>query len=216
MKSRCPIHRGLAVLLLLCVLATRGAAAEKPMNVLLLVSDDLNSWLLENPERYTGKVIAPNLKALGESGVNFKYAYTAAPVCSPSRTAFFSGVAPWKSGVYNNAQMINTSEALVRPKPPTSPTSSSSSPMTLVTEISRVTARTTDRVPDRVPSQQATGGSGGVVSGDRTVEISHALPVCFRGDLPGSPYWRERVRGGASIGSWGFSRGWPRRNTEWR
>jgi arylsulfatase A-like enzyme len=110
-----PTHRiinSLAILLLLCLSATLGAAAEKPMNVLMLISDDLNSWLLENPERYTGKVIAPNLKALGESGVNFKYAYTAAPVCSPSRTAFFSGVAPWKSGVYNNAQTISKSEAL--------------------------------------------------------------------------------------------------------
>jgi arylsulfatase A-like enzyme len=101
-------------ILLLGISARLGAAAEKPMNVLMLISDDLNSWLLENPERYTGKVIAPNLKALGESGVNFKYAYTAAPVCSPSRTAFFSGVAPWKSGVYNNAQTINKSEALNR------------------------------------------------------------------------------------------------------
>ena len=83
-------------------------------NVIVIMADDLNSWLLENPERYTGKVIAPNLKRLAESGVNFKYAYCAAPVCSPSRTAFFSGVAPWKSGIYNNAQTINKSEALNR------------------------------------------------------------------------------------------------------
>ena len=121
MKSICtdidmkPTHRiinSLAVLLFLCVFATHGAAAEKRMNVLMLISDDLNSWLLENPDRYTGKVIAPNLRALGQSGVNFKYAYCAAPVCSPSRTAFFSGVAPWKSGIYNNAQTISRSEAL--------------------------------------------------------------------------------------------------------
>lgn len=100
----------------LCVLcgSTRATTADKPMNVLMLIADDLNSWLLENPGRYTGKVIAPNLKALAASGVNFKYAYTAAPVCSPSRTAFFSGVAPWKSGVYNNAQTIDKSEPLNR------------------------------------------------------------------------------------------------------
>jgi arylsulfatase A-like enzyme len=112
MKSKSLITHSLALLLLVCVSATVSTAADKPMNVLMLIADDLNSWLLENPERYTGKVIAPNLKALGASGVNFKYAYTAAPVCSPSRTAFFSGVAPWKSGVYNNAQTINKSEAL--------------------------------------------------------------------------------------------------------
>lgn len=112
MKSKYLIHNSLAVVLHLCVLTTLCAAAERPMNVLMLISDDLNSWLLENPDRYTGKVIAPNLKALAESGVNFKYAYTAAPVCSPSRTAFFSGVAPWKSGIYNNAQIIGKSDAL--------------------------------------------------------------------------------------------------------
>lgn len=95
--------------------AQLGLAADKPMNVLVLIADDLNSWLLEDPQRYGGKVIAPNLKALAASGVNFRRTYTAAPVCSPSRTAFFSGVAPWKSGIYNNAQNIGVSEPLKRP-----------------------------------------------------------------------------------------------------
>lgn len=112
MKFKYPTKSIAFPFLLLCLSATVSAAAEKPMNVLMLISDDLNSWLLENPDRYTGKVIAPNLKGLAVSGVNFKYAYTAAPVCSPSRTAFFSGVAPWKSGIYNNAQTINKSAAL--------------------------------------------------------------------------------------------------------
>ena len=100
MKSQSRIKSGLVLLPLFFVSATLGVAAEKPMNVVMLIADDLNSWLLENPQRYTGKVIAPNLKRLAESGVNFKYAYTAAPVCSPSRTAFFSGVAPWPSSAF--------------------------------------------------------------------------------------------------------------------
>ena len=92
--------------------ACAAAPPEKPMNVLFLVADDLNSWLLEDAERYAGKVVAPNLRKFAASGVNFTRAYTAAPVCSPSRTAFFSGVAPWKSGIYNNAQTISTSEVM--------------------------------------------------------------------------------------------------------
>ena len=83
------------------------AQPDKPMNVLFLVADDLNSWLLEDADRYAGKVVVPNLRKFAASGVNFTRAYTAAPVCSPSRTAFFSGVAPWKSGIYNNAQTIS-------------------------------------------------------------------------------------------------------------
>lgn len=88
---------------LLCHMDSAAASTpDKPKNVLFLVSDDLNSWLLGDTNRYAGKVVAPNLTALAESGVNFKRAYTAAPVCSPSRTAFFSGVAPWTSGHYHN------------------------------------------------------------------------------------------------------------------
>ena len=35
------------------------------MNVLFLVADDLNSWLLEDSDRYAGKVVAPNLRKFG-------------------------------------------------------------------------------------------------------------------------------------------------------
>jgi arylsulfatase A-like enzyme len=87
-------------------------AAEKPMNVLFLVADDLNSWLLGDTNRYSGKVVAPNLQRLADRGVNFAQAFTASPVCSPSRTAFFSGVSPWKSGHYHNALEVKQSEPL--------------------------------------------------------------------------------------------------------
>ena len=82
------------------------------MNVLFLAADDLNSWLLGDPNRYTGKIVAPNILKFAESGVNFAHAYTASPVCSPSRTAFFSGVSPWKSGHYHNALEVKKSEPL--------------------------------------------------------------------------------------------------------
>jgi arylsulfatase A-like enzyme len=74
--------------------------------------DDLNSWLLGDTNRYAGKVVAPNLQRLAKSGVVFERAYTAAPVCSPSRTALFSGVRPWQSGVYDNGVDIGRSTAL--------------------------------------------------------------------------------------------------------
>lgn len=75
---------------------------KKPMNILFLIVDDLNSWLLEDPERYAGKVIAPNIKGLAESGVNFVKTYSASTVCTPSRTATLTSIAPWRSGVYGN------------------------------------------------------------------------------------------------------------------
>jgi choline-sulfatase len=88
------------------------AAPARPMNVLFLVADDLNSWLLGDTNRYAGKVVAPNLRRLADSGVLFTRAYTAAPVCSPSRTAMLSGVRPWQSGLYDNGVDIDASVAL--------------------------------------------------------------------------------------------------------
>jgi arylsulfatase A-like enzyme len=82
------------------------------MNVLLLVVDDLNSWLLGDTNRYAGKVVAPNIQRLADSGVVFANAYTASPFCCPSRTALLSGVSPWKSGVYQNGQIASESIAL--------------------------------------------------------------------------------------------------------
>jgi len=104
----------LTALVIPFALATTSARAEsaRPMNVLFLIADDLNSWLLEDANRYSGKVIAPNLRELADSGVNFRRAYTASPVCSPSRTAFFSGVSPWHSGHYHNALQVKQSEPL--------------------------------------------------------------------------------------------------------
>ena len=86
--------------------------SAKPMNVLFLVIDDLNTWMLERAGRYSGKVVAPNIERLADSGVKFTRAYTASPKCSPSRTAFLMGVAPWESGHTDNALDIKNNAAL--------------------------------------------------------------------------------------------------------
>ncbi|MEO0475811.1 MAG: sulfatase [Planctomycetota bacterium] len=108
--------RKLLALLILCTVlcptAWSAETASKPMNVLVLMSDDLNTWLLDDPDRYAGKTIAPNLKALGESGLVFTNAYSASPFCVPSRTSMWSGVSPHKSGVYHNQTNIRASEPL--------------------------------------------------------------------------------------------------------
>jgi len=92
--------------------ASAGSTPEKKINVLFLVVDDLNTWLLGDTNRYASKVVAPNIRRLAASGVVFNRAYTASPVCSPSRTALLSGVRPWQSGLYNNGLDMTKSEAL--------------------------------------------------------------------------------------------------------
>ena len=101
-------------LLIIVVLgATPNTFAEKQqMNVLFLIIDDLNTWLLGDENRYRGKVIAPNITKLGKSGIVFQHAYTASPVCAPSRTALWSGMRPWQTGVYQNGVDSRQSKAL--------------------------------------------------------------------------------------------------------
>ena len=107
-----PLPILLTVLFACAFLRDASAADAMKPNVLLLIVDDLNTWLLGDADRYAGKVVAPNIRRLAESGIVFNRAYTAAPVCSPSRTAMLSGVRPWQSGVYDNGVDIGKSEAL--------------------------------------------------------------------------------------------------------
>lgn len=89
---------------MLAVVAPLVEAQSNPgrMNVLFLVCDDMNTLQLGDTNRYAGKFVAPNIRKLADSGVLFERAYAAAPICCPSRTAFFSGVSPVKSGHYTN------------------------------------------------------------------------------------------------------------------
>ena len=101
-------------LVVMALSSWREISAEPPgrPNILFLVIDDLNTWLLSDPTRYAGRVVAPNIQRLAGEGVLLHSAYTASPVCSPSRTAFLSGVAPWKSGVSRNGVNVGDSEVL--------------------------------------------------------------------------------------------------------
>lgn len=69
-------------------------------NVLLIAVDDLNHWV-----RHLGRnkqVVTPNIDRLASRGVTFANAYSAAPVCNPSRAALLSGLRPSTTGVYDN------------------------------------------------------------------------------------------------------------------
>jgi len=104
-----------AYLIMTCFLldiSSQTCWAVERMNVLFLCVDDLNTWLLSDPNRYTGRVVAPAISELASEGVLFSRAYCSSPKCSPSRTAVLSGVAPWRSGVYQNSQLIADSRAL--------------------------------------------------------------------------------------------------------
>jgi len=91
MNSRSPLLlRTLAALIIAAagMVASTGRAAEKP-NILWLVAEDFGQHL----GCYgTKEVSTPNLDALAARGMRFTRCFTTAPVCSPSRSAWMTGM----------------------------------------------------------------------------------------------------------------------------
>ncbi|MCB1224892.1 MAG: sulfatase-like hydrolase/transferase [Verrucomicrobiales bacterium] len=93
----------LSLALLLTAASAQAVPVEKP-NVLFISMDDLNDWvgcLGGHPQTLT-----PHLDRLAQSGTLFTNAHCAAPQCNPSRTAIFTGIPPFRSGVYHNGQKM--------------------------------------------------------------------------------------------------------------
>lgn len=77
-----------------------GAAQDRPPNVIMILADDLGSVDL-NCYGATD-LETPVLDGLADRGVRFTQCYAAAPVCSPSRAAFITGLYPQRAGVPGN------------------------------------------------------------------------------------------------------------------
>ena len=76
----------------------QNTTAQKP-NILLIVSDDLNTRIgpFIEVENHT-----PHLDKLASEGVRFTRAYSQFPLCGPSRASFMSGLYPETNGVLGN------------------------------------------------------------------------------------------------------------------
>lgn len=77
------------------------AAGAGRLNVLLIVSDDLN-WAMGCYGHPVAKT--PHLDALSRQGVRFQRAYCQVSFCNPSRASFLTGLRPWGTGVLDNAK----------------------------------------------------------------------------------------------------------------
>jgi len=74
------------------------AAPKRPRNVLFIASDDLNHCF----SAYGHPVVrTPHIDSIAASGVRFDRSYCQFPLCSPSRTSIFTGLAPDATGVYD-------------------------------------------------------------------------------------------------------------------
>ncbi len=101
-----PATPALPVLLLAALLAglgTLASSAEPPPNVLLIVSDDLNTLLgcYGDPLAKT-----PHIDRLAARSVRFERAYCSFPLCGPSRNSFLTGLYPNATGILANSQIF--------------------------------------------------------------------------------------------------------------
>jgi choline-sulfatase len=77
-------------------------------NILLVMVDQLAAgWL---PAYGHDVVSAPHVDALAAAGTVYESAYTASPLCAPSRSALLTGRLPSRTGVYDNAAELRASE----------------------------------------------------------------------------------------------------------
>ena len=94
------------LILLSFLLITGNLMAEKP-NVVMIVLDDLNDYvgvMGGHPQAKT-----PNIDRLAGQGILFNNAHSNAPVCSPSRASFMTGISPLTSRNYGFKNWLQNS-----------------------------------------------------------------------------------------------------------
>ena len=77
---------------------TAGFAADRPANLVLILTDNHGAWTLGcygNPDIRT-----PNIDRLAEEGTLFERCYSSNAVCSPTRATLLTGLMPSQHGVH--------------------------------------------------------------------------------------------------------------------
>lgn len=85
-----------AVILLSFILVSSSFAAHP--NVLFILADDLG-WSDTTLYGTTKFYQTPNLERLAKRGMTFTRAYSASPLCSPTRSAILTGLSPARTGI---------------------------------------------------------------------------------------------------------------------
>ncbi len=89
----------MAIVSTLFLQAQDDVANDKPLNIALILADDLG-W--SNLGCYGSNFIeTPNIDKLVTKGIRFTDAYSAATVCAPTRASIITGQNPARIGIYN-------------------------------------------------------------------------------------------------------------------
>jgi uncharacterized sulfatase len=84
--------------------AFAATANGEPRQVVVILGESVRYDML-NCNRQTG-LKTPNLDRLAAQGVNFQKAYNCQPVCSPARSAIWTGLYPHTNGVWGNSMPL--------------------------------------------------------------------------------------------------------------
>ena len=76
---------------------TENCSAKQP-NVVFILADDLG-WADTTLYGHTKYYKTPNLERLAKRGMKFTRAYSASPLCSPTRSAILTGLSPARTGI---------------------------------------------------------------------------------------------------------------------
>ena len=96
-------------LMLLFLLSVTSVLRAQQPNILLIVSDDLNTRI--GPYMELDKH-TPNLDRLAAEGIRFNRTYCQYPLCGPSRASFMSGLHPETNGIINNSYDLGSYRAV--------------------------------------------------------------------------------------------------------
>lgn len=107
------------------------AAANKP-NVVLILADDLG-WADTTLNGHTKLYQTPNLERLAKRGLTFNRAYSASPLCSPTRSAILTGLSPARTGI--TSPNCHLPEVVLKASPGKGPASSKSTSLESVTRL---------------------------------------------------------------------------------
>lgn len=80
------------------IVATRAADAAPRQNVIFILADDLG-WADTTLYGHTKYYRTPNIERLAKRGLVFPRAYSASPLCSPTRSAVLTGLSPARTGI---------------------------------------------------------------------------------------------------------------------
>ena len=100
-ESEMKLHRLLLAALtvsLLPSLARSAAPHAGKLNVIFILADDLG-WADTTLYGHTRFHRTPNLERLAQRGMTFTRAYSASPLCSPTRSAILTGLSPARTGI---------------------------------------------------------------------------------------------------------------------